>query len=290
MTDDQRQAISAGCQLVTPAFFATMKIPMARGREFDARDTATGPWGIIINETMAKRFWPDEDPIGQHVWFSGSGFPGPDSSAEIVGIVGDVQYGPIEREQPPSFYTPYRQFTYAWRLVVLRTDGNPLDIVPAVRSAVRTVDDLPISDVRTMQDRLGDAWARTRFNARLMGAFAFVAVLLAAIGIHGVITNSVSQRTREMGIRMAVGASPGRVLRLVVGKAMVLALAGVAAGLFGAVALTRFMRALLFGVSAVDPVVYTSQAAVLFAAALAASWLPARRAARVDPARTLRAD
>jgi len=270
--------------------FATLGIPLLRGRAFTPEDRAGRPGVAIINETAAKRFWPDEDPIGQHVWFSGSGFPGPDSSAEIVGIVGDVQYGPVERGQPPGFYTPYRQFTYASRVVVLRTDGNPLDIVPAVRSAVRTVDDLPISDVRTMQDRLGDAWARPRFNAGLMGAFAFIAVLLAAIGIHGVITNSVSQRTREMGIRMAVGASPGRVLRLVVGNAMLLALAGVAAGLCGAVALTRFMRALLFGVSAVDPVVYTSQAAVLFAAALVASWLPARRAARVDPAGTLRAD
>jgi putative ABC transport system permease protein len=270
--------------------FSTLGIPLLRGRAFTPDDRAGRPGVAIINQTAARRFWPDEDPIGQHIWFDGSGFSSPDSSAEIVGIVGDVQYGPVERGQPPSVYTPYRQFTYPSRLVTVRTDAAPLTLVPAIRTAVGTVDDLPISDVRTMEERLGDAWARPRFNARLMGAFALIAVLLAAIGIHGIIANSVSQRIREMGIRLAIGATPGRVLGMVVGRAMLLALTGVGAGILGAFALTRFMRALLFDVSAVDPVVYATQAAILFVAAFLASWLPARRAAGVDPAGTLRAD
>ncbi len=276
---------------VAPDHFKTLGIPLVRGRSFDPDDRAGRPRVAIINETAARRFWPAANPIGQRIWFGGgSSFDRPDSSAEIIGIVGDVPYGSLERGMLPSFYTPYRQFTYAFRTVMARVDGDPLMLVPSVRRAVRGVDDLPIFDARTLDDRLGDSAASTRFNAVSMGTFALVALLLAAGGVYAVIAHSVNQRTRELGIRFALGATRNDVLSLVVRQGVSVALVGIVVGAVASLALARLIRGLLFEVEAADPVVFAGQIAVLLAVALLASYLPARRAAGVDPARVLRAD
>jgi putative ABC transport system permease protein len=245
----------------------------------------------VINETAARRFWPDSDPIGERVWFgSGSYYSSADSTTEIVGVVGDVPYGSIEQAMHPSFYTPYHQFTYPYRMVIVRTSVEPGRLAPAMRTAVAGVDGIPIYDVRTMEDRLGDAWATTRFNATLLGAFAIVALLLAAGGIHGVVARSVAQRRREIGIRMAVGAAGRDVMRMILVQSMRLAGLGVAIGIAIAFAMSRFMRSLVFDVAPTDVRVFALQSIVLFAAALLASAIPARRATRVDPLTTLRSD
>jgi putative ABC transport system permease protein len=271
--------------------FATLGVPLLRGRAFRASDREGSPRVAVINETAARRFWPDSDPIGERVWFGGgSYYSSADSTTEIVGVVGDVPYGSLEQEIRPSVYTPYHQFTYAFRTVIVRTSVEPGRLAAALRSAVAGVDGIPIYDVRTMEDRLGDAWATTRFNATLLGAFAIVALLLAAGGIYGVVARSVAQRRREIGIRMAVGAAGRDVLRMILVQVMRLAGLGVAIGIVLALTLGRFMRALVFDVAPTDARVFAVQSIVLFGAALLASAIPARRATRVDPLTTLRSE
>jgi len=217
------------------------------------------------------------------VWFGGgSSFDRPDSSAEIVGIVGDVPYGSSPGlSMLPSFYTPYLQFTYAERMVMVRTGGDPNQVASALRAAVASVDPgVAAFDVRTLTDRMGDAWAQPTFTGRVLTAFAALAMALAAAGIYGIAAQRVRERERELGIRVALGASAGRIARLVVGEIMVLTGAGVGAGLAAAAALSRVMRTT--GVAAL--------AFVMTAMALLASWVPARRAARADPAITMRAE
>jgi putative ABC transport system permease protein len=245
---------------VAPDHFKTLGVPLLEGRAFTDQDRAGGPRVTVVNRTAARRFWPEGRVLGQRVWFGGgSTFDRPDSSAEIVGIVGDVPYGALERGPVPSFYTPYRQFTYAFRTVMVKTEGAPLALAPAIRSAVASATGLAIVDVRAMEDRLGDGWARTRFITRLMAVFAALAILLAVGGIYGVIAQTVNRRTRELGIRMALGATGAGVLRLVVGQGLKLAGIGVGIGTVSALALGRVVRGLLFGVSAMDPLVFTGQ-------------------------------
>jgi len=276
---------------VAPGHFTTLGIPVLAGRAFTADDRADRPNVAIINQTAANRFFPGQSPLGQRVWFGGgSRFSHRDSSATIVGVVGDVSYGSIERGPVPSVYTPYRQFSYAQRMVMARIDGDPMSRAGAIRGAVAGVDDLPIFDIRPLSDRLGDAWARTRFAARLMGGFAALALLFAVGGVYGIVTQSVNQRTRELGIRTAVGATAADLRRLVVGQGVALAAWGVAIGVLAALALGRLMGALLFEVSPADPTVFVALAAASIAAAGLASYLPARRAAAVDPVISLRAD
>ncbi len=208
----------------------------------------------------------------------------------MVGVVGDVPYGALEAGPVSSFYTPYQQFTYASRTVMVRVDGAPMAAAGAVASAVRTVDDLPIAEVGPLADRLGDAWARTRFTAQLMGVFALVALLLAAGGVYGIVAHSVNQRTRELGIRIALGATVGDLIRLVVGDGVRLAAWGVGLGLAIVPSIGRLMRNLLFEVEPADPVILGVLGGMLLAAAALASYLPARRAARVDPVTSLRFD
>jgi predicted permease len=276
---------------IAPDHFKTLGIPVIRGRPFQPSDRRGSPRVVIINETAARRFWPGVDPLGAQVWFGGgSTFSSPDSTGVIVGVVGDVPYGSLEREQVPSFYTPYRQFTYPFRTVMVKTAGDALSLVPSIRTAVRGVDDLPIFEVRTLIDQLGDSWARTRFTATLAAIFAAAALVLAAGGVYGLIAHSVNQRRRELGIRSALGAVPADLLRLVVGKGLVLASVGAVIGGVIAFGLGRVLRGLLYGVGAADPMVFLTQAAILIGTALLASYFPARRAARVDPVTALRAD
>ena len=275
---------------VGPEHFTTLGVPLLRGRAFTNDDRADRPKVAVINQTAARRFWPGASPLGQHIWFGSGTVSSADSSAEIVGVVGDVPYGSLERGAVASVYTPYRQFTYASRTVLVKADGDPIALVPAVRRAVRQVEDLPIFAVRSMNDQLADAWAGTRFNAMFLGVFAGVALLLAVSGVYGVVSHSVSQRTRELGIRVALGASVGDVLGLVLRQGLALAGLGVVLGLVAALALRRVIRSMLFGVSPADPMLLLIQGLLLVGVALAASYVPARRAAGIDPVDALRAE
>ncbi|HKW11155.1 MAG TPA: ADOP family duplicated permease, partial [Gemmatimonadaceae bacterium] len=218
---------------VAPEHFATLGVPLLRGRIFTHEDRAGPRHVAIINRLAAERFFPNEDPIGQRVWFGGgSNIIGPDSAAEIVGIVGDVAYQPLdERPMQPDFYTPYAQFTFASRAVMVRTLGDPAAAVPAIRRAVQRADPaLPLYEVRTMNEQLGNSTAGRRFDTMLLSAFAIVALLLAGMGIYAVVAHSVAQRTREVGIRVALGATGRDVVALVVREGMTVPLIGLAVG------------------------------------------------------------
>jgi putative ABC transport system permease protein len=241
----------------------------------------------LLNETAARRFWPGVDPVGQRVRLGGDSTPW----LTVVGVVGDVRHdGPAEDVRPEA-YVPALQRTFFFMSFVVRAEGEPLALVPAVRSAMASLDpDLPLSQVVPMAQVLATATARPRFLSLLVALFAGLSLLLAGVGLSGVIAYMARQRTQEIGIRMALGARPADVLRLVLGRGMVLALTGVALGLVGAWAATRVMRSLLFGVSATDPLTFVALALLVTAVALLATWLPARRATRVDPLVAMRGE
>jgi putative ABC transport system permease protein len=276
---------------VAPEHFVTLGVPLVRGRTFTAEDRAGGRRVAIINRLAAERFFPNEDPIGKRVWFGGgSNFDRPDSAAEIIGIVGNLAYQSLdERPMQPDFYTPYAQFTYASRAVLVRTLGNPATFSAAVGRAVRRADPaLALYDVRTMEERLGDASAARRFDTMLLSIFALVAVLLAAMGIYAVVAHSVAQRTREVGIRVALGATSADVMGLVIREGITLPALGLLLGIASSLALTRVIQSALYGVSARSPVVYVVLTLLLAMLAFVACYVPARRAAKVDPLTALR--
>ncbi|HSL71651.1 MAG TPA: ADOP family duplicated permease [Longimicrobiales bacterium] len=278
---------------IGPDHFRVLGVRLIRGRLFTGGDSAGRPRVAIISESAARRFWPNQDPIGQRVWFGGgSSFNAPDSAAEIVGIVGDVVHEPLDLgPNRNEFYTPYAQFTYASRVVMVRTAGDPLQMVNAIRRAVNRVDpDLPLVEVKTLQQLIGGSWSRQRFDAALFGAFAAIALLLATSGIYAVVSYDVSQRTREMGIRMALGAQQSSILRLVVRGGMSFPVVGLGLGLAAALALTRFLQSALYEVQPTDPRVLAVTAAALLAVSLLACLTPARRATRQDPLVALRSD
>lgn len=271
--------------------FRALRVPLLRGREFNASDRAGANRVAIINETAAKRFWPNEDPLGKRVWFGGgSNFDRPDSSAEIVGIVGDVAYQHLdERPIQADFYTPYMQFTYATRMVVVRTASDPLSLVPALRRAVRRADpNLALFEVQTMDERVADSWSRVSYQTGLLGAFSIAALLLAGTGIFAMIAHAVSERRREIGIRVALGATAAQVIGTVGGRGARSATVGLVAGLAAAVALARVLNARVYGVTSLDaPVILSvvgATAFVILGATLAAS----RRALAIEPAEALR--
>ena len=278
---------------VAPEHFRVLGIPVLQGRAFTGDDDAGHPRVAIVNQAAARRFWPRGSPIGQRVWFpGGSAFSSPDSAATIIGVVSDVAYQPLDqRPFQPDFFTPYAQFTYASRMVMVRTAGDPGGVVVGIRTAVRSVDpDLPLFDVQTLRERLGGSWSKHRFDALLLGGFAAVALLLAASGIYAVVAHAVSQRTREMGIRLALGATPAAVLRLVVREGMMLPLAGMALGVGGSFALTRVLRASLYEVAPTDSGVFAVTTGLMLLVAVVACLLPARRATRADPLEALRSE
>lgn len=278
---------------VAPDHFATLGIPVRRGRTFTAGDVAGAPRVAIISESAARQFWPDQDPIGQRVWFGGgSSFSSPDSSAEIVGVVGDVVYAPLDlRPNFASFYTPYPQFTYASRMVFVKTSGDPLSIVRDVRTAIASVDpELALQDVQPLSRVVSNSWARHRFDAFLFGGFGTAALILAASGIFAVLSYAVASRSREFGIRIALGGSGRRVVWHVLREGMAYPLIGLATGAIIALAVTRLLRSSLYGVTPHDPRVFMSTAALLLVVALVACLIPAWRATRADPMEVLRAD
>jgi putative ABC transport system permease protein len=278
---------------VGPDHFRTLAIPVVRGRPFNSQDREGRPAVAIINETAARKFWPNENPIGARLWFGGgSRWNFPDSSVEVVGIVGDVPYQEgDERRMVPAVYTSYLQFTYGTRTVMVRTAGDPAASLRGVRGAVRAVDpDLALYDLGLLRDQLGNAWAKQRFTSGVLAAFAALALILAATGVFGVVASRVAERTREIGIRMALGATPANVGRLVVRQAMAMPVLGLVVGAAFAVPAGRTLRGLLYGVTPGDPRVFALVVASLAIVALLASVIPARRATRVDPRISMRAE
>ena len=271
----------------SPDYFRTMGIPLLKGRVFTDQDVLSRPKVAIINETLARRYWPDgSNPIGHRLGFGSQTF-----APEIIGIVGDVKGAALNKEPSPTIYASYLQIPEAKMSLVVRAEGDPAKMIRAVEKQVWAVDkDQPMYKIRAMEQVVGESQSSSRFTLALLAIFAAVAMGLAAVGIYGVISYSVAQRTREIGIRIALGADPGDVLRLVVGQGTVLALAGVALGLAGAFGLTRVMSSLLFGVSATDPITFVGAALFLAAVAMLASYIPARRAMSVDPTVSLRYD
>ena len=271
----------ASLRLISPDYFRTMAIPLRNGRTFDARDAKDPPDAVIINEILARRFWPDEDPVGKRILFG-------DSGPTIVGVVGNIKHAGLEAEYEPEMYVPFPEQS-SQLVLVARADSAAIALAGPLRALVHSIDkDQPVENFSTMEEVVSRSVAQPRFLAILLGAFATLALALAGVGVYGVISVSVAQRTREMGIRMALGAQPRDILRLVLGEGMALAVIGVTAGLLGSFAVTRLISSLLYQVSAVDPITFIVISLLLTAVALAASFIPARRATRVDPMVALR--
>ena len=278
---------------IAPDHFRTLDIPIRRGRAFSALDSAAGPRVTVISETAARRFWPGEDPIGKRVWFSGgSNFNSPETSAEIVGVVADAVYEPVDRQpNRASFYTPYTQFTYASRMVFLRTAGDPLSVVAEVRKAIASVDpELALRDVQPLAEIVKGSWARSRFDAVLFGGFGLAALLLAATGIFAVLSHAIESRTREFGVRIALGADTGRILSHVLREGMIFPAVGLLVGVAAAGWLTRLLQSSLYEVSPTEPRVFVTTVAVLLGVSTAACLVPAWRATRTNPMESLRAE
>jgi putative ABC transport system permease protein len=272
---------------VTPGFFSTLGIPLVKGRDFTADDHAQAPGVIIISEAMARRYWPNEDPIGKRLRESGPQW------LSIVGVVGDVKYRrlPQNPDADPDVYFPLPQRPNGNLFLAVRSDVAPNSMVTAARSVLRELDpDLPVYNVETMTELVANQMAQSRFGAWLLSVFGALAMILAAVGIYSVMAYAVEQRSREIGVRVALGARAGDVLKMVIGQGMRLALLGVALGLGASLALTQLMKQLLFGVTTADPLTYGALALLLTLVALVACWIPARRATKVDPVVALRAE
>jgi predicted permease len=277
-------------QSITPGYFRTTGIPLRRGREFTERDgTQTATLALMINESFARRFWPDyprgRDPIGQHILIGNN----QSNANEVVGIASDAHESGLAGETEPEVYLPDREYPLQTAGLVVRTVTDPLGFVNAIRRQVLAIDPgQPVSSIKTMNDVLESSVGQQRVTLLLLASFSGVALLLAVIGIYGVISYSVLQRTAEVGIRRALGAQSGDILRLVLAQGLGLALIGVAIGVAGAFALTRLMEGMLFRLSATDPTTFAGIAGIFVLVALLASYLPARRAVRIDPMEALR--
>ena len=281
---------SAQVRIATPEYFPAMGIPIVRGRGFTVDDRAGGQRVLLLTETAARQFFPNEDPIGKHVTF-GWGRNGVRLQGDIIGVVGDVKQSSLATAALPQFWAVYEQWPMTSPTIVLHGTRDLDAIVADARGVVRELDpDLALSQVKTLDAIVADSVAQPRFYMVLLVVFAAVALVLSGIGIYGVIAYLVGQRSREIGIRIALGASRGRVIRMIVREGTLMTAAGIGLGLLGAFALTRLMAALLFGVAATDPVTFAGVTVLLGAVALAACCLPALRAARVDPAQTMRAE
>jgi putative ABC transport system permease protein len=281
---------------VTPNFFATMKIPMLRGQDFTDRDTANAPWVVIINETMARRFFPGENPIGKKIRVDLSA---EDQLREVVAVVKDIPASHPQTRQEPAIFIPFAQasphsigpFTglHLQMTFLMRTQGDPMAALPAVRRAVEEIDrNRPLIDPRTEESYLAEQAQYPRYYSMLLGLFAAVATGLAAVGIYGVMAYAVEQRTREIGIRIALGAGAWDVLKLIVRQALIVIASGIAVGLAGAMALTRFISSEIWEVKAIDPATFAGVSLLLIATAIVACLVPTRRAVRVDPTTALR--
>ncbi len=272
--------------VVSPRYFEALEVPLIQGRVFDGGDRADSTPVVVVNQTFARRYFGDSDPIGKRIALGMS----TQTVREIVGIVGDVRHQAIATEVVPNVYAPFLQYPRSFRLTfVLATEASPESLATPVRQALAQVDpSLPVFDLRTFAEVVGDSISQPRFESALLSLFSFAALLLAAVGLYGLVSYSVSRRIPEIGLRMALGADASSVRNLVVGEGARLALLGSILGLAASIALRRFLSSLLFGVGASDPVTYGVATSALFLAALAAAYLPARRAMRVAPIEALR--
>jgi putative ABC transport system permease protein len=281
------QAPVTDVRVVTHNYFKAMGVPLLRGRDFDSRDAGTGVRRVIVNQSLATKHFPNQDPIGKSIIVAWND-AGPD---EIVGVVGDVRQQDLETEARATIYWPPSRFTYPFMTVAIRTSGDPRSIVSGAVGALQQLDpNVAAADVKTMEEVIDTSVAQRRLTMLMLAIFAGLALVLAAVGIYGVIGYSVSQRTQEIGIRMALGAQRATIMRMVVGQAMTLAAIGLVAGGIGAWLLTRLMQKLLFGVEPSDPLTFASVAGLLALVAGVAALVPALRATRVDPVVALRAD
>jgi len=274
----------ADIRIATPRYFETMKIPMVKGRSIDERDLPGRPGAMVINETMARRYFPGENPIGHVV-------KNPHGAAEVVGISGDVKHYGLDGGPRAELFMPAWQQPLNGMALVVRTASDPKLFVDTIRREVLAIDaEQPIFDASTMVDVVARSVFLPRVSMLLLAAFAASALLLAVVGIYGVVSYAVTQRTRELGVRMALGADAGHTLRLVLGKSMLLVGGGTVCGLVVSFAATRAISRLLYGVSPLDPIVFVGVSALLAASGCIASLIPARRATLVDPIVALRVD
>ncbi|HEY6404016.1 MAG TPA: ABC transporter permease, partial [Blastocatellia bacterium] len=272
---------------VTPGFFSTLGIPLIEGRDFNDGDNAQSPGVVIISASMARRYWPNENPIGKRLRGDSRGW------LSIVGVVGEVKHRGLPRNPnaDPDVYHPLSQSTAGNLFLAIRSGADPNSLGAAARGILRELDpELPAYNVASMEELVADQMAQSRFGAWLLSVFGALALILAAVGIYSVMAYAVEQRSREIGVRVALGARASDVLKMVIGQGMRLALLGVALGLGASLALTQLMERLLFGVTAADPLTYGALALLLTLVALVACWIPARRATRVDPVVALRAE
>ena len=273
-------------RVITHGYLKTMGVPLLKGRLFNEQDASDAKGRVVINETMALKHWPGEDPIGKRVRIAWDSL-----EDEVIGVVGDVRHAGLDGEIRPMTYWPYARNPYGTMTVTVRTAADPNRIVTSIAGLVRQLDpELALANVKTMDEVVSDSVAQRRLTMLLLTIFAGAALLLAAVGIYGVIAYSVTERTQEIGIRMALGAQRGAVLRMVITQALVLAVTGIAVGGGGALLLTRLMEGLLFEVKPADPLTFGVVSGILAAVALLASYIPGRRATQVDPVIALRAE
>jgi putative ABC transport system permease protein len=279
---------AATFQVAMTGYFSAAGVHLRRGRLFDDSDRDGSPPVAVINETMARRFWPDDDALGKRIVIRNDTF-----AREIIGVVNDVKHFGLDRETQPEMYVPFNQLAIDLIPLVIRTKTDPAQIANAVREHVRAVDPaVAIANIRTMSQIASASLAERRFTVLLLTAFAATALILAAVGVYGVMAYSVTQREREIGIRLALGATARDIIRLIVGRGMGLTLTGLAAGLLASLALTRLAKgalsSLLFDVSATDPLTFVAVSLALAGVAMVACYAPARRATKVDPMIALR--
>jgi putative ABC transport system permease protein len=266
-------------ETISPDYASVLRVPLIRGRTFTDHDDASAPLVAIVNQAVVRRFWPNENPIGKHIAIGR--LPQP---AEVVGVFGDVKNVSLASDANPEVMLPFPQLPWASLNLSMRTAVDPHSLISVVRRQISAIDrDQPVTNVQTMEELLQAGSAEPRFTMFLLGIFAATALILASVGIYGVIAYSVAQRTQELGIRMALGASGGDILRLVIGHGLALTVSGIVIGLAGSLALTRVLASLLYQTSATDALTFAASAALFTAIALVASYLPARRAARTDP-------
>ena len=289
-TADPQSMPRASVRIVSSKCGAGMGLRLVAGRLLSPQDTATTTPVVVVSQSTARQFFSGGRAVGSRVQMFDP------AAAEIIGIVGDVRHNGLDAEPHAEIYIPFTQVPEGVRFgragatsLVVRAASDPLALVPFLRQALLNVDhDIPLDNVMTMEARVSASVAAPRFYAMLLGLFAALALGLAAVGLYGVLSYNVSQRHREIGVRMALGAERGDILRLVVRQGLVLALVGVAIGVAGAFGVTRFLKALLFGITPTDPATYAGICVLLLAVAFAACWVPARRATRVDPMAALR--
>jgi putative ABC transport system permease protein len=275
----------ANARTSSPGYFQTMRIPVLKGRDFSEHDTVNTPLVVVINETMARKYWPNEDPLGKRLLSPGNRMP----PAEVIGVVGDIKHFGLDDHAEEYVYTSAIQTPGNSMFVVVRTATDPVSMTATLRKEVQSLDkELPVFDVKPMEQRITESAGSRRLVMFLLGIFAIVALLLASVGIYGVMAYAVTQRTHEIGIRMALGARRGDILRLVIRQGMLLVLLGVTLGLLVSFAVTRFMAGMLFGVTANDPATLTGVSLLLAVIAFIACLIPARKATKVDPMVALR--